>query len=228
MKKTYIYIIIVLFIFISVFLINTLINNNRINSIYESLVYIESSDEETIKSGSGFVYKTENNKNYIITSYHVIEGYDDIYVYNTNKKKEKASIMNYDQKNDIAIIGINNNLGLKKITLGNSDKVKIGEDIFVFGTPLNIDYISTLSKGNISYIDRKITIKTSYGPNSFSAIQIDARVEEGNSGGPVLNKSGKVIGMMFVKEANVDGIGFALPINFVMNIVENLEKNNIK
>lgn len=225
MKKTYIYIIIVLFIFISTFIINTIVNNNRIDSIYESLVYIESSDEETIKSGSGFVYKTEKNKNYIITNYHVIEGYDDIYVYNTNKKKAKASIINYDQENDIALISINNDLGLKKITLGNSDKVKIGEDVFVVGTPLNIDYISTLSKGSISYIDRKITIKTSYGFNSFSAIQIDARVEEGNSGGPVLNKLGKVIGMMFVKEKNIDGIGFALPINFVMDVVENLERS---
>ena len=225
MKKTYIYVIIVIFICISSFIIDTVINNNRINSIYESLVYIESTDEETIKSGSGFVYKTENNKNYIITSYHVIEGYNDIYVYNTNKKKEQASIINYDKKNDIAIIAINNNLELKKITLGNSDKVKLGDDIFVFGTPLNIDYISTLSKGNISYIDRKITIKTSNEINNFSVIQIDSRIEEGNSGGPVINKSGKVIGMMFVKEANVSGIGFALPINFVMNIVEKLEKN---
>ena len=228
MKKKYIYIIIVFFALVFGFIINTLINNNRINSIYESLVYIESNDEKIIKSGSGFVYKTENNKNYIITSYHVIEGYDDIYVYNTNKKKEKANVVNYDKENDIAIIIISNNLGLKKISLGNSDKVKLGDDIFVFGTPLNIDYISSLSKGNVSYLNRRIQIKTSYGTNSFNALQIDSRVEEGNSGGPVLNKSGKVIGMMFVKETNVDGIGFALPINFVMNIVKELDKNDIK
>ena len=161
----------------------------------------------------------------ILRGYAPIAGGNDIYVYNTNQKKEQASIINYDKKNDIAIIAINNNLELKKITLGNSDKVKLGDDIFVFGTPLNIDYISTLSKGNISYIDRKITIKTSNEINNFSVIQIDSRIEEGNSGGPVINKSGKVIGMMFVKEANVSGIGFALPINFVMNIVEKLEKN---
>ena len=223
MKKRHIYISIILFIFISIFIINLLSIYNRFNNVYNSVIYIEASNNEIINSGSGFVYKVSNKKNYIITSYHVVENFKNIYVYNTDKKKEKANIVNYDKDNDIAILSINDNLELKEISVGNSDKVKVGQDVFVFGTPINIDYISTLSKGSISYINRKLKLKTNYGINSFSAIQIDATIEEGNSGGPVLNKSGKVIGMMFVKESNIEGIGFALPINFVIEIVKGLE-----
>ena len=226
MKNKYIYIILVLVIVITLIFINKLIISNRMKNIYNSIVYIESIDEEIIKNGSGFVYETKNNKNYIITSYHVVEGCKNIYVYNNKKNKEEAKIVNYDEQNDIVILSITNNLGLKNVKLGNSNKIKLGEDIFTLGTPLNIDYISTLNKGNISYINRKIELKTTSNTRKFNTIQLDINIEEGNSGGPVLNKFGKVIGMVFVKEANADTIAFALPINFVIDIVNLLEENN--
>lgn len=224
MKKIISYIVIlILGLLIGCFTIHLEINNNNLQDIYNSLVYIESYDEETIKSGSGFVYKTDKNKNYIITSYHVVSGYSSIYIYNTSKKKEKANIVAFNEESDIAVLSIENKLNLKEINIGNSDSVEIGEDIYVLGTPLNIDYISTLSKGIVSFVNRKITVNTSYGSNKYNTIQVDARVDEGNSGGPILNSKGEVIGVMFVKEENVEGIGFGLPINYVMDVVKNLE-----
>lgn len=201
-----------------------LILNKTINldSIYNSVVYIESINEDTIKNGSGFVYKVDNNKNYIITSYHVIKGYEDIYVYNNEKQKQKASIVNYDEYADIAILSIENVLTLKDISIGDSNKVNIGDEIYVIGTPLSIDYINTISKGIVTYTNRKLIVGSDY---KFNTIQVDAKVDNGNSGGPLLNSSGEVIGMMFIKEESVDGISFALPINFVMDIVEKLEYN---
>lgn len=193
--------------------------------IYDSLVYIESFDEDTIKSGSGFVYKVRNNKTYIVTNYHVIDGYSNIYVYNTEKKNVKASVLNYDRLNDIAILVIDNSLNLKEISIGNSDDIKVGDEIYVAGTPLNIDYISTINKGIISFVNRKITINGEYGRNTFNAIQIDAEVDNGNSGGPLLNNSGKVIGMMIVKEENTNGVSFALPINYVMEKVSKIDNS---
>ena len=223
MKKFISYIVILIFgILIGHLIINLKVNNN-LKYIQESAVYIEAYDDETIKSGSGFVYKVTDDKNYIITSYHVVSGYNNIFIYNTSKKKEKANVVAYNENADIAILSINDSLNLKEINIGNSDSIEISNDIYVFGTPLNIDYISTLSKGIISFINREITVTTSYGKNKYNTIQVDARVDEGNSGGPVLNNKGEVIGMMFVKEENVEGIGFALPINYVMDIVQNLE-----
>lgn len=224
MKKTINYIVIlILGIFIGCFIRCFKLEKNVLHDAWNSLVYIESFDEETIKSGSGFVYKTDNNKAYIITSYHVVSGYTNIYIYKTSKKKEEANIVAYNEDSDIAVLSIDNNLDLKEINIGNSDSVEIGNDIYVLGTPLNIDYISTLSKGIVSFVNREITITTPYGIKNYNTIQVDAMVDEGNSGGPLLNDKGEVIGMMFVKEENIDGIGFALPINYVMNIIENLE-----
>lgn len=215
--------IIILGLLIGYLIIQPKLNNKNLQDSYDSIVYIESYDDETIKSGSGFVYKSTDNKNYIITSYHVVDNGFDIYIYNTNKDREKAILVNYDESADIAILSVDDSLNLEKINIGNSDNVEIGDDIYVMGTPLNIDYISTLSKGIVSFVNRKITINTPNAKNTYDAIQLDARIDKGNSGGPVLNNKGKIIGMVFVKEENVEGIGFALPINYIMDIVTKIE-----
>ena len=205
------------------------INNiNRLNYINNSVVYIESVDDESIKSGSGFVYKVEDNKNYIVTSYHVIEGYEDIYVYNEKSKKEKAKIINYDEYTDIAILRIQDNLDLKAINIGNSEKTHTNENIYVVGSPLNFDNINTITEGIITHKNKKITVNTTHGSSNLETIEINAKVDYGNSGGPLLNKKYNVIGMVFVKESNSDLLGFALPINYVMKIVEKLEDNKLK
>ena len=200
--------------------------NNSLNNIYDSVVYVESIDEETIKSGSGFVYKVEDNKNYIVTSYHVIEGYNDIYVYNNDKEKIKANILNYDEYTDIAILTIEDSLRLKELSIGNSDSINTNDKIYVVGTPIDIKNINTINEGIISFIDKEITIITTHGSSNLEAIEVSVEVDYGNSGGPLLNKTGKAIGMMFIKEGDKD-IGYALPINFVMDIVEKLENNEL-
>lgn len=202
--------------------------NINLDNIYNSVVYVESVYQDTVNSGSGFVYKVDNDKNYIITSYHVIQGYLDIYVYNNNKEKQKADIVVYDDYTDIAVLSIEDTLGLKEISIGNSDKVRISDEIYVVGTPLNIDYINTISDGIITFNNRKIVVSNDDEKRTFNTIQVDAKVDNGNSGGPLLDENGKVIGMMFTKEDNVDGISFALPINLVMDIVAKLEKKELK
>ena len=228
-KKVLIYVIIIILSFGLGSLITYLILNKSINyeGIYDSVVYIESIDEDTIKSGSGFVYKIYGDKTYIITSYHVIEGYTDINVYNNKKKSQRADIIDYDENSDIAILSIDNDLGLKEIDISNSDKVDIGDEIYVVGTPLNIDYINTISKGIITFVNREITIDTNDGYRNFKTIQVDAKVDNGNSGGPLLNNKGEVIGMMSMKEYNLDGISFAIPINIVIDVVKKLESSKL-
>lgn len=222
MKNILIYVSVVLLILGS--LITVLIFNKK--DINDSVVYIESIDDETIKSGSGFVYKIEDGKNYIITSYHVIEGYNDIYVYNSGKEKIKANILNYDEYTDIAILTVENKLGLNKIDIGNSNKVSIDDQVIAVGTPNNIENINTISKGKISELDKKITFETMHGSSNLSAIEVNIDVTYGNSGGPLLNNKNEVIGMVFIKEEN-QHTAYALPINFVMELVGKLENHEL-
>ena len=126
MKKVLIYVGIVLLILGS-FITVLIFNKTDINN---SVVYIESIDEVSIRSGTGFVYKIDDNINYIVTSYHVIEGYNDIYIYNSNKKKVKANILNYDEYTDVAILTIEDKLDLKEIIIGDIHKVKEQEEKF--------------------------------------------------------------------------------------------------
>lgn len=212
------------FMILFIFYICILNTRNELSDVYNSTVYIESLNDDKSTSGTGFVYKIENNKAYIITCYHVIDGSEDIYIYDINKNKLKASVLNYDELSDIAIITIENKSHFKEAVIASSNKIKLGDEVYTIGVPLNLDYIGTLTKGIISFVDRSLSLTTAYGSKNFETIQVDVRTNFGNSGGPLLNKQGKVIGMMFLKEEKIDGISFAIPIDYVIDIVEKLEK----
>lgn len=227
MKKILFYLCIVILILGSLITV-IIFNNNKLDFANKSVVYIESINEDVIKSGSGFVYKVEDNKNYIVTSYHVIEDYTNVYVYNSDKKKVSASVLNYDEYTDIAVLVIEDNLDLKEINIGNSNSINREDEIYVVGTPLNIENINTVTEGKITVQNKEITINTTHGSSNLDAIEVSAEVDYGNSGGPLLNKNNEVIGVMFVKEESVNGLSYALPINYVMDIVEKLENNELK
>lgn len=227
MKKKIKYII-GIFILLALTLLCYIYINNNVNNINNSIVYIKSIDKELINSGSGFVYKIEKNKVYIVTCYHVIENYNDIYVYNNNKKKEKATVLNYDEYTDIAILTIENKLKLKEINIGNSADIKNNDKISTIGTPLNINNINTKANGFIEEKNKNIIISTTHGKSKLDAIELNLSVEGGNSGGPLLDKNNNVIGMMFLKDENFNNKSYAQPINNVMEIVKQLENNNLK
>ncbi len=223
MKKILVYMSVVLLIlgsFITVLIFN-------INDINDSVVYIECIDEVSIRSGTGFVYKVDSGKNYIVTSYHVIEGYSDIYVYNSDKKKIKANILNYDEYTDIAVLTIEDKLDLKEVVIGDSSKLKKEDKVIAIGNPFGLKNINIKSNGKIINTEQKIMIETTHGTSNLNAIELDIDVSNGNSGGPLLNKSNKVIGMMFIKEGNKN-IAYALPISFVMDIVRKLENHELQ
>lgn len=220
MKKLFICIVFVLLILGS-FITVLIFNKNNKN---DSVVYIECIDEISVRSGTGFVYKLDSSKNYIVTSYHVIEGYSNIYVYNSDKKKIKASVLNYDEYTDIALLTIEDQLDLKEIVIGDSSKIKEKDKVYAIGS---LDLENIESKGKVIDIKKEITIDTTHGSSNLNAIELDVDVTHGNSGGPLLNNKSEVIGMVFVKEENKN-IAYALPINFVMDIAEKLESNKLK
>lgn len=192
-----------------------------LSKIQDSLVYIEAISENSVSHGSGFVYKIEANKNYIITCYHIIENSEEILVYN-DKHSVKGIVLGYDQYSDIAVITIDDKLNLDKVKIGDSSQMKVGNQIYVAGSPLNKKYINTITSGIVSYVDREISFSTTQGNSSISTIQVDAPINPGNSGSALLNSKGEVIGLIFIKEADLNNIGFAIPINFVSSVVEKI------
>ena len=127
---------------------------------------------------------------------------------------------------DLAIIRINkNNLSIAK--LGNSDEIKIGNEVWAIGNPLGVEFQRTTTKGIISGVNRTLTFEEN-GNTIFmeDLIQTDASINSGNSGGPLINKNGEVIGINTVKITAAEGIGFAVPINIIKPIVNSFIENN--
>lgn len=172
-------------------------------------------------TGSGFIVGSDG---YIVTNYHVIETalyYNvDITVMLYNGDTYKADVVGYDKDNDVALLKIDAT-GLPAVTLGDSDSIQVGETLYTIGNPLG-ELSYTMTTGCVSALNREITTDSS--SNSITMFQFDAAVNSGNSGGPVFNGKGEVIGIVTAKTAStgVEGLGFAIPINDAMSIVNDL------
>ena len=189
--KKFIYICVIILFFILGILTTNILLNKKINveELKKSLVYIESiNDDETINA-TGFVYKKDKNYDYILTCFHVVNNNDYIYVYNQNKEKIKGEIYSFDENKDIAIIKVENKLNLKKMKIGNSDKLEVSDEIYVLSNPIDFTYFGTLSKGVISSLNRKINVEE----KNINTIQIDSNITLGSSGGALINKKGEVV-----------------------------------
>lgn len=197
-----------------------------INNVYESTVYIEvSSNRGIISSGSGFVYKYEDNVGYILTNYHVIDDGSKFAVTFIDGTKLDAELVNGDEYYDIAILKIKSDKIKKVANLGNSSNLELGDTVFTVGAPLGKDYMGTITKGIISGINRMVSVKLISGSYLMEVIQTDASINSGNSGGPICNIKGEVVGITSSKlvGSGVEGMGFAIPINSVLSIIENIE-----
>ena len=199
---------------------------NAISNVYESAVYIEvSSDRGIASSGSGFVYKTDNKNGYILTNYHVIQGGKKYIVTFSNGEEVEASLVSGDEYYDIAVLKVNKDKIKKVATLGDSSKLELGDTVFTVGAPLGKEYMGTITKGIVSGTNRMVSVELSSGSYLMEVIQTDASINSGNSGGPICNIKGEVIGITSSKliGSGVEGMGFAIPINAVNNIIGNIE-----
>ncbi len=169
--------------------------------------------------GSGFVISEEG---YIVTNYHVVENADFIRIKFPDGKEAYASIVGYDEDNDIAVLKVyGKDLKLKPAKLGNSDNLKIGEFVIAVGNPFGLD--RTASLGIVSALNR--SIETEDGEILENLIQTDASINPGNSGGPLINLNGEVIGIntaILTTSGGSIGIGFAIPINKAKKIIERI------
>lgn len=210
-KKIVVYFIIVLAALYICIYIDAVKNHNNKNT-YNSVVYIESYNDYQVTSGSGFTYKTNNGKNYILTAYHVIDSSDYIYIYNKQKKRAKANIVFIDEYNDIALLSIDDKLGLKDCKLGSSSKVNIGDEIYIIKTSIDSKDFIKVTKGSILSLD---SIEDIF---DYDSIELSVETEFGNSGGPLLNKNNEVIGMVFLKDKDSNK-SYVIPIDYITYII---------
>lgn len=193
---------------------------SKIESNDTSIFSINS--EKTLSLGSGVII-TENG--HILTNQHVSgDKYSQCYVTLENGEEYQGTVIWADSDIDLSIIKIEKS-GLTAVNLGDSDKIKIGKTVYAIGNPIGIEFQRTVTSGIISAVDRTIKIseddEVSYMED---LIQTDATINSGNSGGPLINEEGEVIGINSVKIEDVEGIGFAIPINIVKPIIEKIEK----
>ena len=179
----------------------------------------------TAVSGSGFIV-TSNG--YIVTNYHVIsDAYNRSYTVTVmlyGGERHEAEIVGVEPANDIAVLRINAS-GLSPVTFGQSENMRVGETIFTIGNPLG-ELSFTMTSGMVSALDRRITtrLRSTGGAATNNMFQIDAAVNNGNSGGPVFNDRGEVIGIVTAKyaDAGVEGLGFAIPTHDAIPIIDDL------
>ena len=179
--------------------------------------------------GSGFII---NEDGYILTNYHVVElaisnNTKDVTVILSNGEEVAAKVVNYDQNRDIAMIKLADGTKVPAVAeLGDSDGLYVGQEVVAIGTPLGKNFAQTLTKGIVSGVNRNLTTE---GGNTGDYIQTDAAINSGNSGGPLINTKGEVIGINTAKlsgqsETTIEGMGFAIPINDAKDRIESLSK----
>lgn len=175
--------------------------------------------------GSGIIFKQENGKAYIITNEHVVQGADLLEVVLADGQRKNAEVVGKDKITDIAVLSIGD-AGITEVAvMGDSSKLRRGETVIAIGNPLGFG--DSLTAGIISYTNRKIPVSLNQdGVYDWEqlVIQTDAAINEGNSGGALVDLSGRVIGINTMKVATtgVEGLGFAIPANEVMLIVDEL------
>ncbi len=201
-----------------------------VDKIYDAVVMVSSYENDTLVStGSGFVYKTEGNYAYILTNQHVVGDANKVTVTMSNDKEAEAQVMGGDEYLDLAVLRVAKENVTLVANIGSSEDMKLGDTIFTVGTPMGEEYQGTVTSGILSGKDRMVSVSVSNSSSSdwvMRVLQFDASINPGNSGGPLLNANGEVIGICSLKlvDDEIEGMGFAIPIEYAMNHIESLEQ----
>ncbi|WP_172208865.1 S1C family serine protease [Lactococcus hodotermopsidis] len=193
-------------------------------------------DSETAAGeGSGVIYKKDGNTAYVVTNNHVVDGASSLEVMLSNGEKVKGTLVGKDAYSDLAVIKISSKKVSTIAEFGDSSKLTVGEPAIAIGSPLGSEYANSATEGIVSSTSRKVVMKNDSNETvNVNAIQTDAAINPGNSGGALINIQGQVIGINSSKitmtgssasDVSVEGMGFAIPSNDVVEIINKLEKD---
>lgn len=202
--------------------------SESVDKLNSSVVVVQTlSGVQQIGSGTGFVYKMDDKKGYIITNNHVVSGGNKFNIILPNGNNTEATLLGGDVYSDIAVLSINKDYVTGVAEIGKSSDAKVGDTVFTIGAPISDEYSGTVTKGIISGKDRMVSVTLEgVGDYMMNVLQTDAAINPGNSGGPLANIKGQVIGINSLKlvQQEIEGIGFSIPIDEAMVFVERLEK----
>lgn len=207
---------------------------DAIDKVYDSVLCIEvlNNNGDALSTGTGFVYSKDDKYGYVLTNAHVVSNGTNIQGTLSNNAVVNLTVLGTDAYTDLAVLKMDVKDVIQVSSIGTSENTKVGNTVFTVGSPMGATYAGTVTKGILSGKDRLVATSTSSsnGVNNESYIvkvlQTDAAISPGNSGGPLVNLAGDVIGITSLKLVNeeVEGMGFAIPIEDAMKYVDYLEK----
>ncbi len=193
--------------------------------VYDAVVVVSTySDDTYVASGTGFVFRHDGDTYYLLTNYHVIEDGNHVTVTFTDGSIVETEIIGFDEYQDIAVLAIESDEEYTVAEIGNNDETRIGDTTFAVGAPLDSAYSWTVTRGIISGKDRMVEVEIDNGNYIMRTLQTDAAINSGNSGGPLCNANGEVIGITSLKLVNdgIEGMGFAIPIEDAIDKAEDI------
>ncbi len=208
------------------------INNTNltdsIEKIYDAVVMVNNYKKDKVSNtGSGFVYKVDDKYGYIMTNHHVVEKGDKWSLYFSDDKEIDAELLGSDKYLDLAVLRVEKKYVKLVAKIGRSNQSRLGDTVFSIGSPLGYNYRGTVTNGIISGLNRFVEVSITGGVDDWvmEVIQTNTAVNPGNSGGPLVNANGEVIGVVSLKlvENAVEGMGFAIPIEDAMGHIDVLE-----
>lgn len=210
--------------------------SKAVEKIYDSVVTVSTfKNASAYASGTGFVYKKSGDVSYILTNAHVINNADEVYVKFTNGSNEKVNVIGSNTLADIAVLSISSDKVIAYAEVGSSESAKIGDTVFTVGAPLDSAYSWTVTRGILSGKDRLVEVSNSSSSSRslyndtymMNVLQTDAAINSGNSGGPLANGNGEVIGITSLKlvSSGVEGMGFAIPIETALKYADKIINN---
>ena len=200
---------------------------DAVEKVYDSIVVVETFQRNTLyATGSGVIYKSDGNTHYVITNYHVISSGTVVKVVLSDKEEITVKVVGGDKYADIAVLSFESDKDIAVAELGESATMRVGDTVFAIGAPLDSEVYSwTVTRGVLSGKDRQVEVSTN---NSYfsdwimNVLQTDAAINNGNSGGALCNSNGQVIGITNMKlaDTNIEGMGFAIPIEEAKNFAD--------
>ncbi|KRK53305.1 serine protease HtrA [Companilactobacillus kimchii DSM 13961 = JCM 10707] len=209
-------------------------NSSDSNSSDSSSSSSNNSKLQEYSEGSGVIYAKQNGKGYIVTNNHVVSGSDSLEIILEDGTKVAAKLVGTDSTTDLAVLEIPGSKVPATASFGNSDNVTPGDPVIAIGSPLGSEYATTVTQGIISATNRTVTTQdqnTGQATGEATVLQTDAAINPGNSGGPLVNAAGQIVGINSMKLASstdgssVEGMGFAIPSNEVVKIINQLVEN---
>lgn len=217
---------------------------DAVEKLYDATVLVEIIERDTVAGwGSGFVYKVEGKYAYILTNHHVVDEADELRIVYTDDTETTGKLIGSDEYADVAVVRVDKDTIKQVAEIGKTKGLRLGDTVFAIGTPVGLEYKFTVTRGILSGQNRMVEMTKKSGNSYFNQqvtdswymnlLQIDASINSGNSGGPLANCNGEVIGITNSKlsssystsSASIENMGFAIPIEDALNIASQLESD---